>query len=386
MAKRDYYEVLGLAKNATVQEIKKSYRKLAMKFHPDKNQGNKAAEEKFKEASEAYEVLSDENKKNRYDRFGHAGLEGAFGHSGGFRWEDFSHASDFSDIFGEGGFSSIFENLFGSGFSSSRGRRRVNKGEDLRINITLSLQEIALGTDKTIRIKVKDSCEKCSGTGSKSRYVKTCPQCRGSGSVRQVQRSLFGQMQTIVSCPTCNGTGDVIDSPCPNCSGSGRKLSSKKIKVHIPAGVQQGQYIRLPKQGNASFGKGVKGDILVVISERDDKIFSRDDENLFIEYPISFSQAALGDTLSIPTIYGKTIKVKVTQGTQSEKVLRIKGQGLAAVNRGYKGDMYVKLRVITPTKLTEKEKSLYSKLSEFDAKRSLTPEKSFFDKFRDMFN
>jgi len=313
-------------------------------------------------------------------------FEGAFGHSGGFRWEDFSHASDFSDIFGEGGFSSIFENLFGSGFSSSRGRRRVNKGEDLRINITLSLQEIALGTDKTIRIKVKDSCEKCSGTGSKSRYVKTCPQCRGSGSVRQVQRSLFGQMQTIVSCPTCNGTGDVIDSPCPNCSGSGRKLSSKKIKVHIPAGVQQGQYIRLPKQGNASFGKGVKGDILVVISERDDKIFSRDDENLFIEYPISFSQAALGDTLSIPTIYGKTIKVKVTQGTQSEKVLRIKGQGLAAVNRGYKGDMYVKLRVITPTKLTEKEKSLYSKLSEFDAKRSLTPEKSFFDKFRDMFN
>ena len=386
MAKRDYYEVLGVGKNSTEQEIKKAYRKLAMKYHPDKTKGDKGSEEKFKEASEAYEVLSDNSKRQRYDQYGHAGLEGAFGHSGGFRWEDFSHSSEFSDIFGSGGFSSIFENFFGggSGGFSSRGSR-VRKGEDLQIRVSLTLEEIAKGADKKIKLKVKDECERCNGTGSSDGKSKTCSQCRGSGSVRQIQNSLFGQMQVVVTCPTCSGEGKIISKPCPLCSGEGRAEKRKTISVHIPAGVEKGQYIKLANQGNASVGKGVKGDLIVVIDEKDNSLFTRRGEDLLIEFPISFAQAALGDEIVVPTIYSKKIKMKIAAGTQSEKTYRVRGQGLPFVNSYGKGDMYVRVRVVTPKNLSSEEKNLFKKIAEFDEKRELSPEKSFFDRVKNIF-
>lgn len=385
MAKRDYYEVLGVTKQSTPDEVKKAYRRLAIKYHPDKTSGDKQAEEKFKEASEAYEVLSDKDKKSKYDRFGHAGLDGAFGHSGGFRTSDFTHAADFSDIFGESGFSSIFDTFFGGGATRSQ-QSRVKRGEDLRAKVTLSLEEIAIGVDKKIKINVKDDCSVCNGTGSKNGNVKTCSQCGGTGSVRQIQQSFFGQAQVVVTCPTCRGEGEIIDSPCSACNGSGRKTVRKTINVHIPAGVEEGQYINLSGQGNSSVGKGVKGNLLVMIAESDNSVFTRDGKNLLIEFPISFSQATLGSEIVVPTIYKKKIKMKIGSGTQSGKIYRVKGQGISGVNSSYKGDMFVRIRVVTPTSISSTEKELFEKLSQFDSNLKLKPEKSFFDKIKNIFS
>ncbi len=385
MAKRDYYEVLGLEKSASASDIKKAYRKLAMKYHPDKNKDNPEAEEKFKEAAEAYEVLSDEDKKAKYDKFGHAGLDGAFG-GGGFSWNDFSHASEFGDIFD--GFSSIFETFFGGGgrggFSRSYSQSQPNKGEDLQISLSLTLKEISKGVDKKIKINVKEACDVCNGTGSKDGKSKTCSQCRGTGQVRQMQRSLFGHIQTIVACPSCHGEGVIIENKCPSCHGEGRKPSQKTINVHIPAGVSEGQYIRIRGEGNAGPRGGTKGDILVQIHEKEDDIFVRDGQNLICEFPISFSQAALGSEIMIPTLFGK-IKMKVPAGTQSGKVFRLRAQGLPDVNSSYKGDLFVKIVVMTPTKLKQEEKELFEKLQDFDSARDLKPGKSFFQKFKEFF-
>ncbi len=385
MAKRDYYEVLGINKNATASEIKKSYRKLAMKYHPDKNQDDKVAEEKFKEASEAYEVLSDGEKKQRYDQFGHAGMEGAFG-GGGFSWDNFTHAGDFSDIFGGGGgFSGIFESLFGGGFGGGRrsGRQR-NRGEDLKIKLSLTLEEIAKGIDKKIKINVKNACETCHGTGSTDGDVQTCSQCHGAGQVMQTTRSLFGHMQTAVTCPSCHGEGKIIKNRCPKCKGEGRMNVAKTIKVHIPAGVAEGQYIRMRGQGNIGKRGGEKGDILVLIHEKEHNIFERQDANLVCQYPVSFSQVALGSEIMVPTLAGK-IKMKIPSGTQSGKVFRLRSQGLPNVNSAYKGDLYVKVLVITPTKMKSAEKSLFKKLAAFDKEKKLQPNKDFLSKLKDFF-
>ena len=383
MAKRDYYEVLGVQKNASEPEIKKAYRKLAMKYHPDKNQDNKVAEDKFKEASEAYEVLSDKSKKQRYDQFGHAGMEGAFG-GGGFSWDNFTHASDFSDIFGEGGLGSIFESFFGGGFGGRRTSRRSNRGEDLQISLSLTLEEIAKGIDKKIKINIKDNCDKCNGTGSADGSVQTCSQCHGSGQVMQTMRSLFGHMQTVVTCPSCRGEGKIIKNKCPKCNGDGRATHAKTINVHIPAGVSEGQYIRLRGEGNSGKRNGPKGDILVLIHEKEHKIFERQDADLICEFPISFSQAALGSEIHCPTLSGK-VKMKIPAGTQSGKVFRLRSQGLPHVNSVYHGDLYVKVMVITPTRLNSEERNLLQKLGEFDSEKKLQPGKNFFSKLKEFF-
>ena len=384
MAKRDYYEILGVDKNATAAEIKKAYRKLAMKYHPDKNKDNKEAEEKFKEASEAYEVLSDKEKKQLYDQYGHAGVEGSFG-SGGFSWNNFSHASDFEDLFGGDGLGGIFESIFGGGFSS-RGRyhEEHNKGEDLKISLSLTLEEIASGVEKTIKMNIKDPCDHCNGTGSADGKVETCTQCNGSGRVRQVTRSIFGHMQSVVTCPSCQGKGKIIKNKCSYCHGEGRVSKSKKIKVSIPAGVEEGQYMRLHEQGNIGRNNGARGDILVMIHEKEHKIFERRGQDIICEFPITFSQAALGGEIFVPTINSK-IKMKVPAGTQSGKVFRLKSQGLPYVNKSYRGDLYIKVVVVTPTKLNSEQRELFKKLSNYDSAQNLKPGKTFMDKLKNIF-
>ncbi len=385
MAKRDYYEILGVDKNATKDEIKKAYRKLAMKYHPDKNKGNKEAEEKFKEASEAYEVLSDPEKRKLYDQYGHAGVEGSFG-GDGFNWDNFTHMSDIEDIFGSEGLGGFFESIFGGGFSSHRRyHEHVNRGEDLRISISLTLEEIATGVEKTIKISVKDVCPHCNGTGSKDGKVQTCPQCNGTGKIRHVTRSIFGHMQSVTTCPTCHGEGKVILNKCSYCGGEGRISKVKKIKISIPAGVEDGQYIRMSGQGNVGKHNGPRGDILVMIREKEHKIFERRGQDIICEYPISFSQAALGAEILVPTLTGK-IKMKIPPGTQSGKIFRLKSMGLPYLNKSYKGDLYVRVVVVTPTKLNSEQKELFRKLAKYENVQNLKPGKtSFMDKLRDFF-
>jgi len=380
MAKRDYYEILGVEKTADEDSIKKAYRKMAMKYHPDKNKDNKEAEEKFKEACEAYEVLSDKDKRSRYDQFGHAGLEGAFG-SGGFSWEDFTHQGDFSDIFG--GFESIFDHFFGGGRRRGGGSQQM-KGEDLKIEMSLSLKEIYEGVTKTIKINVKDTCTTCDGTGSKDGKTQTCNQCGGQGQVRQVRQSLFGHVQTIVTCPSCKGEGKIIQNKCAVCNGEGRTPQSKSVDINIPKGVHEGQYIRVRGEGNAAPRGGLKGDILVMVHEKEDPVLRREGANLICEYPVTFTQAALGDEVLVPAI-GKKIKLKIPAGTQTSKLFKLSGQGMPQVNSSLVGDLYVQVRVVTPTNLSHDEVRLLEQFREFDKKRDLKIERSFVDKLKDFF-
>lgn len=384
MAKRDYYEVLGIDKTADEATIKKAYRKLAMQYHPDKNPDNKEAEEKFKEASEAYEVLSDKEKRQLYDQYGHAGVENQFG-AGGFSWEDFMQRGDLNDIFGDS-FSSIFDTLFGGGFGRGGGsRQRENRGEDLQIELSLSLQEIATGTEKKIKIGVKVACDRCDGSGSEDKETVTCSQCRGTGQVRQIRQSLFGQMQTIGECPSCRGEGKIIKNKCSKCHGEGRMGGVKEINVKIPSGVEEGQYIRMRGQGNIGARGGTRGDILVLIHEKQDDLFERIGNDIQLEYPISFSQAALGDEVVVPTLTGK-VKMKIPAGTQSGRLFRIKEQGIQGLHSSRKGDQLVKIVVITPTKLNKEEQALFEKLREFDSKRELKPGRSFLKRLKDYFS
>ncbi len=382
MAKQDYYDVLGVDRNASEAEIKRAYRRLAMKYHPDKNPDNKSAEEKFKEASEAYEVLSDPDKRRRYDQFGFAGVQQDFG-PGGFQWTDFTHAGDFSDIF-EDFFrgSDIFESIFG--FGRRRPRWGPERGEDLKISLSLSLKEIADGLEKKIKVSVLESCPNCAGTGAADGRVETCPQCQGSGRVRQVRQSFFGQMATMVTCPECNGKGTVIRNRCHTCKGEGRIQKIKTMKVHIPPGISEGQYIRLRGEGNVGKRGGEKGDLLIYIKEKEDDVFKRNRADLISEYHISFSQAALGDQVEVPTLSGK-IKMRIPPGTQSGKVFRLRNQGLPYINSSQRGDLFIKVIVVTPTKLSTEEKELFKKLSKYDTKRPFKTGKSFFDTMKDYF-
>lgn len=382
MAKRDYYEVLGVEKSADDATIKKAYRKLAMQFHPDKNPDNKEAEEKFKEASEAYEILSDKDKRQLYDQYGHAGIENQFG-AGGFSWENFTHRGDLNDIFGDS-FGGIFESIFGGGFGG-RSQRSSNRGEDLQIELSLSLKEIAVGVEKTIKIGTKESCDKCGGSGSSDGASETCSQCRGTGQVRQIRQSLFGQMQTVSECPSCRGEGKIIKNKCTQCYGEGRKGKAKEINVKVPAGVEEGQYIRLRGQGNVGPRGGTRGDILVLIHEKQDDVFERDGNNIVLEFPISVSQAVLGDEIIVPTLTG-SVKMKVPSGTQSGRLFRLKGQGIQGLNSYSRGDQIVRAIVVTPTKLNKEETELYTRLKEFDKKREMKPGKSFLAKLREYFS
>ncbi|MBS3740937.1 MAG: molecular chaperone DnaJ [Candidatus Cloacimonetes bacterium] len=390
MNKRDYYDILGVDKNASKSDIKKAYRKLALKYHPDKNKDNPEAEEKFKEASEAYEVLSDDQKRKMYDQYGHSGVDQQFG-KGGFQWSDFTHAGDFEDIFGD--FGGIFEGLFGNrgfgGFGSRRsGRRgrqeRVERGEDLKISLSLSLKEIANGVTKRIKVNTKVRCEKCNGTGSKDGKISTCPKCNGSGKVRQVKQSFLGQMSTITTCPRCHGKGKIIENKCSFCNGEGRISKVKTVKVEIPPGVADGQYLKLNGQGNVGPRKGPSGDILVFIKEKEHEIFERKGQNLVCTFPVSVTKAVLGGEIQVPTL-SKSVKMKIPPSTQPGKVFRIKGHGLPYVNSSKKGDLYIKAKIVIPKNLSKEEKELYEKIKPYDEERDLKPGKSFFEKVKNYF-
>ena len=365
-SKRDYYEVLGVGKNADKEEIKKAYRKLAVKYHPDRNPGNKEAEEKFKEATEAYEVLSDDQKRPIYDQYGFAGLDG-MGQGGG---QGYSHAfHDFSDLFGGmgGGFGDIFENLFGGG-GSRRSRANDNDGASLRYDLQIDFKEAVYGCKKEIHFKHKELCPECHGTGGAAGSSrKTCPTCHGAGQIRR-SAGFFSVQQT---CPSCGGKGTTIDKPCPSCRGSGVYDKAKSMTVTIPAGVDDGKRIVIHGMGDAGTQGGSTGDLIVVIRVKDDLCFERDDYDLYCAVPISFSQALLGDDITIKTLDDRSLTFKIPAGTTHKKQIRIKDEGVPYGSTGKKGDLYIQLNIVMPKKLSRQQEAI---LEEF--KKLENPEKN----------
>lgn len=386
MAKRDYYEVLGVGKNATPDELKKAYRKLALQYHPDRNPGDKEAEEKFKEAAEAYDVLSNPDKKARYDQFGHAGLDGQGGFgAGGMNMEDiFSHFGDiFGDFFGGGrGFGG-----FGGFGGGGQHRRPVMHGSNLRIKVKLTLEEIDKGCEKKIKVNKYVPCKVCGGSGAKGNAYETCPHCHGSGVVVEVKRTILGQMQTQSVCPHCGGQGQVIKDKCPNCNGEGIVRAEEIITINIPAGVQDGMQLSLSGKGNAAPHGGVPGDLIVLIEEQPHDTFERQEANLYYNLFVTFSTAALGGSVEIPTLNGK-VKVKIDAGTPSGKVLRLRGKGLPSVNGYGRGDMLVCINVWIPKSLNREEKATLEKLGSAPnfQPQPTKQERGFFDKMKDLFN
>ncbi len=388
MDKRDYYEILGVSKSATESEIKSAYRKLAMQFHPDRNPGNKQAEDRFKEAAEAYEVLSNSDKRMRYDQFGHQGMRG------GYDYHGFSNINDifsqFSDIFGGG---SIFDDIFGFGGTrrhSGRHKQPGIQGSDLKVNLKLTLEEIASGSEKTIKVRKFEKCKTCSGSGAKpGSSTIECQTCGGTGELRHVSRSVFGQFVNIQVCHTCNGEGRVIKDKCPECSGEGREKTETTIKVNIPAGVSTGNYIPMRGQGNAGIRGGGPGDLIILIEELRHEHFFREDDDIIYELTISIADAILGAEIEIPVL-GGTAMLKVDPGTQPGKVLRLRDKGIKHLNHSGRGDQLVHINIFVPQKLTGKEKELMKELSKSD---NLKPRKvqdkkpkSFFNKVKDSFS
>ncbi len=383
MSKRDYYDILGVSRNADAEEIKKAYRKLAIKYHPDKNPGDKAAEEKFKEAAEAYEVLSNPEKKQRYDQFGHAGTQGAGGFGGGsghMNMEDIF--SQFGDIFG----GSPFESFFGGG-GQSRGGRRVQKGSNLRIKVKLTLEEIASGVEKTIKVNKMVSCKTCGGSGAKDKgSFSTCSTCGGAGSVRRVQNTILGQMQTTTTCPACHGEGQTITSKCTSCSGDGVQRGEETISINIPAGVTEGMQLSMSGKGNAAPRGGIPGDLLILIEEVEHKSLKRDGVNIIYDLYISFVDAALGSSVEVPTIDGKA-RIKIEPGTQGGKILRLKGKGIKDINSYHKGDQLVHVNIWTPKNLSKEERAILEKLqsSENFQPNPDKNDKGFFERMKEYF-
>lgn len=382
MEKRDYYEVLGVSKSADATEIKKAYRKLALKYHPDKNPGDKEAEEKFKEAAEAYDVLSNEEKRRRYDQFGHAGVGGAGqgGFGGGMSMDDIF--SQFGDIFGSfGGFSGF------GGFGGGRSARRVNRGTNLRVKVKMNLQEIATGIEKKIKVKKYVACQHCNGTGAKDgKSYSTCSTCKGSGQVTRVQNTILGAMQTTSTCPTCEGEGKIINEKCTFCNGEGVLMSEEVISINIPAGVGEGMQLSLNGKGNAARRGGVNGDLIVLIEEEEHPELVRDGNDLLYNVFIGYPEAVLGETVEIPTIEGK-VKVKIEAGTQPGKILRLRGKGLPDVNGYGKGDLLAKVNVWLPKNLSKDEKKLVEKMKEAEGfKPGSGDKKSIFSKMKDFFD
>ena len=380
MAKRDFYEILGLAKNATEEDIKKSYRKMAMKYHPDRNPDSKGAEEKFKEAKEAYEMLSDPQKREAYDRYGHAGVDPNMGGGGGFGGGGNGGFADaFGDIFGD-----IFGGAAAGGARGGRGGPQVYRGADLRYNLEITLEQAANGFDTTIRVPSWDSCETCHGSGAKPGTSPTsCPTCAGHGQVR-MQQGFFSIQQT---CPKCHGTGKIIPEPCATCAGAGRIKRNKTLEVKIPAGIDDGMRIRSSGNGEPGMNGGPPGDLYVEIHIKAHSVFQRDGDDLHCEMPISYATAALGGEIEVPTLGGK-VSFTVPEGTQSGKVFRLRGKGVKGVRSGMAGDLFCHVVVETPVRLTDRQKEMLrefeSSMSEGGAKHS-PQSKSWKDKVKEFF-
>jgi len=380
-SKRDYYEILSVSRSSTEAEVKSAYRKLALKYHPDKNPGDKSAEEKFKEATEAYEILKNPEKRQSYDQFGHAGVgQGAgFGNYGGFSGFDVNDAlRAFMRDFGGG---SIFDELFGMGGSSGRGHQR-HRGEDLRITIQLSLEEIAKGIEKSVKVKRLVKCEDCNGSGVAAGSSKiTCKQCGGNGQVRRITRTFLGTVQQVSTCGSCRGTGEVIPDPCKSCHGDGRIKGENTVKLNIPAGVSSGNYMTVDGMGNVAPQSGEPGDLVVVFEEEEHDFFTRQEDNVVCEFPISFVTAALGGIVMVRTLFGEE-QIKIPAGTQGGKVLVLRGKGIPHLHRSGKGDQLIQIIVWVPTKLSAEERQL---LSELAKKENMTPpegNRTFFEKLR----
>ena len=382
--KRDYYEVLGVNKDATPEELKKAYRKLALQYHPDRNPGNKEAEEKFKEAAEAYEVLSNPEKRQRYDQFGFAGMSGAGGYSGqGMSMDDIF--SQFGDLFADFGLGSFFSGGFGGG-SRSGGQVR-ERGGNIRVKVKLNLQEIEKGVKKKIKVNKYVTCDHCHGSGSEDGKTDTCPTCKGRGQVVRTVNSLFGQMQTASTCPNCGGTGKVIKNKCTHCHGDGIVKGEEVIDIDIPAGVGEGMQLTMRGKGGAGPHNGINGDLYVLIEEEAHPELERDGSNLIYNLFISVPQAILGTEAEVPTVSGK-VRVKIVPGTQSGKILRLRGKGLPVVNGYGNGDLLVNVNVWIPKKVTkEEEKALQGMVNSESFKPNPTDDdRSFFKKIRDYFS
>lgn len=384
--KRDYYEVLGVSRSASLDEIKKAYRKLAIQYHPDKNPGNKEAEEKFKEAAEAYSVLSDQDKRAKYDQFGHAGLGGQPGpdFSGGF--------GDLNDILNNlfggrfGGFGGGFGGFDGFGGNAGQGQR-VYRGRDIRVRVNMTLDEIARGAEKEVTLEKNVPCTECGGRGAKnSADIKTCPACHGTGQVKRVMNGIFGQTISYSTCQQCGGEGKIISNPCRKCNGTGLERKRETVRVKIPAGVEDGMQLTIRGGGHAAKNNGVNGDLLVLIQEVAHPELKRDGNNLFYTKVISVMDAILGTETEVPCLDGN-YRIKVEAGTQSGSVVRLKGKGLPSVNGGGTGDMYVKIIVWIPKKLSREDRAMLENMRGSDSFRPnpSKEDKSFFDKLRDMF-
>ncbi|MBL7158618.1 MAG: molecular chaperone DnaJ [Candidatus Omnitrophica bacterium] len=382
--KRDYYETLGISKTVGDEEIRSAYRKLAMKYHPDKHQGEKQAEEKFKEISEAYEVLSDENKKATYDRFGHEGLKGAFG-AGGFQWQNFTHAEDISDLFGGiadalGGFG--FDELFGFGNTRRRQGRGPRRGQDIEHEITVKFEEAALGMDKTVEIKRYDNCSSCKGTGASLGTKDTvCQHCHGRGQV-SVTSGFFSIART---CPSCGGSGRVIKDPCKDCQGTGRERVKKKIKIKIPAGMDNGMRLRVTQEGDAGDKGGPRGDLYVAVHVEKHPFFKRHDNDIYGEIKISFTQAIFGSSIQVPTLEGKTY-MKIPAGTPSGKVFKLDGKGTPAImSGGAHGDEYIKVTVDVPKRLSAEQERILKEFANTLDEKPVKKPKGIMDKVKKAF-
>ena len=381
--KRDYYELLGVRKDAGADDIKKAFRNLAKQHHPDVDAGS---EEKFKELAEAYEVLGDAEKRRRYDQFGHQGVQDQFG-QGGFQWQDFSHASEFEDIFASF-FGSAFEDLLGGRRTRGRGRFGPQQGTDIRISIKLGLEEIAGGIEKRIRLKrVQVPCATCGGTGARpGSSPTTCPTCGGTGQVRRMTGGFFN-LVTVTPCDRCNGSGEMIPNPCPACGGAGLVADDRTVNVRVPAGVSDGMTIRLRGQGNAGRRGGPPGDLLIDVHEEQHELFARRDDDIIYDLPISFSQAALGADVQVPTLDAK-VRMKIPPGTQSGKILRLRGKGITHFNGYGQGDMLVRIHVWTPVNLNAEERHLFERLGDLEQGSPSAPPaggRSFFERMRGLF-
>jgi molecular chaperone DnaJ len=357
--KRDYYEILGIAKTAPVEEVKKEYRKLALQFHPDRNPDDKGAEDKFKEATEAYEVLSDADKRARYDRFGHQGVKNSdFGHYQNAN-DIFSH---FSDIFSGMGGGSIFDQFFG-GQQQQHSPNSPERGADIQMRLALTLEEIAIGVEKTVKVRHLKTCSICAGSGAKAgTTVDTCPTCQGAGQVRQVRSMGFGQFVNVMTCPTCQGAGKTIRERCTNCHGEGRVTEESMLKVKIPAGVSEGNYLTLGGSGHAGKRGGPSGDAIVIIQEAEHDLFVRDGDDVVLDLEVTFPQAALGAEVEVPTLYGHSL-LRIASGTQSGTLLRMRDKGIQHLNNSGKGDQLVRVQIGTPKKLSKEEKQLLEQLA-----------------------